>query len=285
MKKYVSYGNDTNCTDILFNDNLGNDKLRIHEIGYSKRSCEGKQAFVRDSYFIHYILDGEVDFLGKKLSGGSGFFMMPNEYAMFSTKSNQNWCCSWIQISGSDAKNLLENAGFQNRNHTFSHKAVTDIAKYLRDSIYQDYTDYDINFKFISILYNILAMHKAATVSEYESLSLTKSDEYVHQAIRYIKENYKYDISTTDIANSVNLSPNHLCKLFKKVINRTIKDYLANYRVTVAELLLEETNLSINDIANSVGYYDSMYFSQVFKKYNSSTPTDFRKKCKTGINS
>ena len=52
-------------------------------------------------------------------------------------------------------------------------------------------------------------------------------------------------------------------------------DYLTNYRVSEACSLLKNTNLSIAEIAVSVGFFDQFYFSRVFKKVKGMPPSKY----------
>ena len=57
----------------------------------------------------------------------------------------------------------------------------------------------------------------------------------------------------------------------------SIIDYINNHRIAKAEVMLMDKNISIKDVAYSVGFTDQMYFSKVFKKLKNTTPTEFRK--------
>ena len=59
------------------------------------------------------------------------------------------------------------------------------------------------------------------------------------------------------------------------------KQYLLNKRLTRAKELLKETNASVFEIANSVGYDDQLYFSRIFKKHIGISPTEYKNASKT----
>lgn len=54
-------------------------------------------------------------------------------------------------------------------------------------------------------------------------------------------------------------------------------DYLNSFRIEHAKAKLKDSNLSVNEIAYSVGFQDARYFSKLFKKYVGITPKDYRK--------
>lgn len=277
MKRYLSYGSGIHYCDIVFNDVPDGDPLTVHEIGSSFSPNGESKIFLRDSYYIHFVISGHGYFMNKELSAGCGYLMIPGEYSRFVSDENDPWHQSWIQVTGKGAGELLKKSGFFNKNHVFSHPTVPIIAQKLHDAVYDDYDNYDINLRFTSILYEILSLHRHATMPDPSSFNIKRADTHLSMALRYIKENYTNDIRTADIVKFVNVTPNHLCKIFKKYTGATLKDYLARYRISEAQKLLIETDLNINEISNAVGYYDSMYFSQVFRRYSNHTPTEFRR--------
>lgn len=64
----------------------------------------------------------------------------------------------------------------------------------------------------------------------------------------------------------VNLSPNHFCKVFKKITGKTLIEYLHLLRINEAEKMLVDTDASITEIAGNVGFSSITYFGRVFKK-------------------
>ncbi len=281
MESYFSYGTKEHFCDIIFN-NYPSDAspVTVHEIGTSAAGPGHSKVFVRESYYIHFVKKGYGYFMNERVNAGSGYIMIPGEYSFFAASEDDPWEQTWIQVDGKGAKEFLERSGFQNRNHIFTHSSVPEMCEILHKAVYADYQKYDNNLKFLSILYEILSLHRLQTMPESSQLHKNKSDNYLYSAVKYIKENYSRDITTTEIANAVNLSPNHLCKIFKKSTDLTVKNYIIRHRISEAQKLLTETNLNINEISNSVGYYDSMYFSQVFRRYGGYTPSQYREKYK-----
>lgn len=94
----------------------------------------------------------------------------------------------------------------------------------------------------------------------------------------YIKENYWMELSLSDLAAMVNLSPAYFCSLFKESYGISPINYLHNVRVECAKQLLEDTNKSVTDIAFEVGYQSIHYFSRYFKNHEGISPNDFRRR-------
>lgn len=95
---------------------------------------------------------------------------------------------------------------------------------------------------------------------------------------QYISENIgEQRLSREMIANYVFLNPDYLTRLFKKQTGLSISDYLIQQRIEYAKKMLRETNLTITEIALSVGYSNFPHFSTIFKKMTKHNPKEYRK--------
>lgn len=95
-------------------------------------------------------------------------------------------------------------------------------------------------------------------------------------AIKFITNNFNKNITLKDVADEVFLSQNYLSELFKKETGEGFYEFLSNYRIKRAKEMLITTNLKIYEVAESVGYNDSITFGRAFKKITGTTPNSFR---------
>jgi len=98
----------------------------------------------------------------------------------------------------------------------------------------------------------------------------------IEKACKFIDDNFNKDVTLEETASHCRLSSFYFSKLFKKRKKLTFIDYLTNRRIEEARKLLSETNLSIKEISQKVGYNDPNYFTRVFKRVLSTSPTSFR---------
>lgn len=103
-----------------------------------------------------------------------------------------------------------------------------------------------------------------------------KEPDPVAQAILYIQEHYSESITLESIATILNYSVPHLSALFKKGTGYSLIGYLIRIRIDKAASLLVETDVTLREIAASVGYKDPYYFGRLFKKYRGVSPARFR---------
>jgi len=99
----------------------------------------------------------------------------------------------------------------------------------------------------------------------------------IRKAISYINDNYTNRISLQEVAQYTCLSPNYLSQLFKQETGKSFLEYMTQCRVEAAKKLLVQSNLTISEIAFKLGYDMPSYFSEVFKKSEGITPSQYRK--------
>ncbi len=111
--------------------------------------------------------------------------------------------------------------------------------------------------------------------------SMVKKDSYspaIEAACAYLEKNFMSDITLEEAAGEAGLSSFYFSKLFKKVKNITFIEYLTSLRIEEAKKLLKETNMSIREVSENIGYGDQNYFTRVFKKVTGMSPSVYRAK-------
>lgn len=100
----------------------------------------------------------------------------------------------------------------------------------------------------------------------------------VEQIVSYFEDHYNEKISLDTIAENMYLSPFYISKIFKSETGDTPIRHLIHIRLEKArELLLQEKEMSIQEVAAAVGYDDAYHFSKLFKKYYGQAPSRVRK--------
>jgi transcriptional regulator GlxA family with amidase domain len=84
-------------------------------------------------------------------------------------------------------------------------------------------------------------------------------------------------LAIAEIAKIVNLSPGRLAHLFKSETGVAVQQYLTQIRLAKAKHQLEQTFLSIKEIAASAGFPSVTRFSSAFKTFVGTTPAQHRK--------
>ncbi len=108
--------------------------------------------------------------------------------------------------------------------------------------------------------------------------SVKEGNSLIEKINQYIYKHYSEDIGRNEIAAEFYLNPEYLSKIYKKQTGVSLKDYINEYRIKQAKVLLEDDSLKISEVASIVGFENFTYFSTTFKKYTSLTPNQYRKK-------
>ncbi len=100
--------------------------------------------------------------------------------------------------------------------------------------------------------------------------------DYVEKAKAYISENYNQPLSVKEVADHVHLNPEYFTRIFKKETEKNIKNYIVDCKMTLAKDLLAASNLPVSMVALEVGYNNFSHFTQIFKKIENMTPSEYR---------
>lgn len=103
-----------------------------------------------------------------------------------------------------------------------------------------------------------------------------KPTSMIERIMRTIEERYGEDLTITELAAEIYLSPNYLCLLFKQEVGKTINDYLTEVRMQAAKRLLEDPAKKIYHVCSQVGFNDTSYFTKLFKRHVGVTPSHYR---------
>jgi AraC-like DNA-binding protein len=133
---------------------------------------------------------------------------------------------------------------------------------------------YEYLDKIKKLLSNIKSDYFANTTAEQQAHSENELSEKVN---KYILANIsRNDLSIPMICEYMNISSRTLSEDYKAQTGTTMSKYIQTSRVELAKKLLLETDLSINEIAEQVGYDYALSFTRLFKKYEQVSPSEYR---------
>jgi AraC-like DNA-binding protein len=98
----------------------------------------------------------------------------------------------------------------------------------------------------------------------------------IWKARNFICEHSAEELSLTQVAKAVNISPNYLSEKFKQVTGINFVDHVARTRFEKARILLHDTGLRVSEVAFTVGFQSLSQFNRVFKRLAGTSPTQYR---------
>jgi two-component system, response regulator YesN len=102
----------------------------------------------------------------------------------------------------------------------------------------------------------------------------------IDKAVKYILENYKDNITLSDVGALVGLNTAYLSRKFKEETGTNFIDFVNTVRINKAKGYLRESNLQMYEIATAVGFSNDTYFSRMFKAIEGISPKQFQKSLK-----
>jgi LacI family transcriptional regulator len=127
---------------------------------------------------------------------------------------------------------------------------------------------------------NPILLAPRRVIERQSTSTIAVEDPHVVTASRLIREQAFTPVNIETILGEVPLSRSATFRRFKNHLGRSPKQELTHRRITRARELLEDTNLSVSEIAGRIGYNESKYFIQVFGQQMGITPLQYRKRAK-----
>ena len=164
---------------------------------------------------------------------------------------------------------------FRSRNE--NHKEVNRLIREIYQALSERKECYEITvqrnlgliFEYVFLNFNILPKSQASRIQITAQVRIQKM-------LSYIYENYADTVTLEDIANAANISKSEAGRCFNTYMNSSPIETLIQYRLQMAERLLNETNLTLHEICFECGFNSVNYFSRQFRKNYGHTPGNHR---------
>ena len=232
------------------------------------------------SYLCFIVLDGKgiLNYEGKEypLNKGDVAFIDCTKPYSHTTVEPDLWSLQWCHFNGNTMKLIYEK--YRDRGgspviHAFHMNQFTELLSSLYAVSISDDSlrDMHINEKLYRLI--TLIMEEAEirdTGSERKKLD-------INRVRKYLDEHYKERITLDDLSSSFFINKFYLTRVFRETYGSTINNYILSHRITESKQLLRFTDMSVEQIAETVGMEDSGYFARAFKKVEGISPTEYRK--------
>lgn len=238
----------------------------------------------KNSFEITYVSDGVITFhVGEKdykLHGGDVFITFPDEVHSTNLTPMSLGEIFWFQLDITNPNNIL----FLNKlasktlvNHLLHlehHLLKTDSKEMLL--LLKKSFEASFNFKnaFLSSSYLTVFLQK---LLECNTLPETKLSLDMESSVNYILTHIKDELPLEMLAKLCNLSTSQYKQKFKAQMGISPRNFINFQKIEASKLLLEK-GMDITDVAMELGFNTSSYFSVVFKRYNTYSPSEYIKK-------
>ncbi|MDO7907491.1 AraC family transcriptional regulator [Paenibacillus sp. JX-17] len=271
---------------VQINPYLLNAELNVTFAGAARPHPRHKVGPAVHNYILIHSVDqghGTFEWQRKKRRLGPGdiFIIFPGVLFSYEADHAEPWSYRWVALQGRRVTEMLESIGV----------TITDPVIRGADPAYVagilETIEHELECKSGEIIttlaadgwFRILLAEFArlnANKLHYSSADMvTDSERAVEQAIRWFQTQYMQPISIDQLATSLGYHRTHFTKVFKQLTSLSPKQYINQVRMERAKELLN-TNISIEQVGNSCGFSDPLYFSKQFRKWTGESPTHYR---------
>ena len=237
----------------------------------------------RVDYQLLYVAAGKAHFFfdGRKEVVGAGSIVLygPMEEQRYLYYSADHPEVFWVHFTGYDAKNILRYYRLTPKQHVYHTGTRSEFRWIFQRMILELQLCKPLYEEILASLLNDLLL-LICRQQEQDRQPGSIQDEII-EAIAYLSEHYNQDISVSEYAKTRHISTNHFIRSLKQYTGMTPKQYIVSLRMTNAQMLLESSSYTIQEIADFVGYGDALYFGRLFKREMGMTPSQYRKQYQT----
>ncbi len=235
-----------------------------------------------DGYpFYHYLQtekgQGTMEVGGRRFTlGEKDGILIPPFVRHSYTQDTDRWITSFATFTGTISSvlpQMLGQSGIIRVDREKGARIQEDI-----DEIMADWENLCTNAKVLSIRCYCLLTNFTDISHDRQLANEPLYRHYVAPTIKEIETHYDTPITVSELSRKVFVTPQYLCRLFRRFVGCSVYEYLTNYRISRAEeLLVSNPQAEVQHIAGQVGFTDTSHFIAMFKKFTGVTPLEFRK--------
>lgn len=207
-----------------------------------------------------------------------GIFLMPNEVHEYYAESSEDWVVDWVGLIGSGVEDFFQNTAKMTNSGVYCVAQPDDMREAMEQLIATAQSPNPIKTMDVSALTYSFLMTLLKNASTSNTNSISNRYSRLTPVLNYIEEHYAEAITLKELSELLGVTPQHLCTLFRKIMNTRIFEYINLVRIKKSkEYLLDQPGIAIRDVAHANGFEDVSYFCYIFKRIEKATPGDFRK--------
>ncbi len=272
MPKILQYPNDW----LNFHSKCSNDyPILINAAGHYNSTVpfDTYNSIGRDDYYLIYIIDGqlsiEIDGNEQIAKKGASVIFPPKYKYKYRGKPPAHYL--YAHFTGSYADDFLKECGFDNLpcviENDFNTELQNKFSLMINTYLHNEHLSIQ---KCACLLQEILIAICNDALDKADNSPLKASLKYIHSF-------FTSKIDVPYLASLEKLSNSRYITVFKKQMGKSPNEYIIDLRLQLAKSLLDNTNMSIRQISESIGYNDQYFFSRLFKKHLGISPQNYRK--------
>ncbi len=250
--------------------------LKIYSIGFSDeievtRYGPGR----RNQYIIHYVISGRGFYNSNPVLPGQGFLIYPGQSEEYFSDTDDPWSFLWVISDDDGMKEIFKRYNADADTLIFDYGEISEVKKIANEVISKKQSVLD-SLEILELFLKLGNSH----LSKENYHNKSSSDVYLDFCVNFVEANMYKNIRVDELTALLGVSQPYLYKIFKRRFNMSPKEYIIYCKIHYAKKLLKETDMSVTQISNSVGYDDVLAFSRIFSQREKISPQKFREQGK-----
>ena len=226
----------------------------------------------REGYTIHFITKGKGYFNGAPVYAGQGFLVRNGMYAHHFADKDDPWALLWITFheTDSESEKIFHEYNADSQTNIFKFNAplfVHEAIKKLKEQSGISMNSFKLLAMYLEIHCNCLTLPPDTDKT---------SEMYVDYAVNYIKNSISRSVRIKELTELIGITQPYLYHLFIERFSVSPKQYILDTKLRIAKDMLLKTDMTVTEIAKSVGYSDILTFSRFFSSKENMPPTKYR---------
>ncbi len=248
-------------------------------IGYYPSAAQHEMGRIaHDDYILIYCAEGrgylQTQLYDGPINQGDLFILPPETPHKYSSSEESPWTVFWFHFRGELAQSYYSFLYDTSASPVVNTHDIHTLSGF-RESIYVARSSFTLaSYVYVNSLLGHLLISTARAVNQ---VAKPLSGLKVEEAQEYMRQNIDKMISLDDLAKLTRLSKYHFSRRYHALTGMSPLQHFMHIKIEHACSLLEQSSLSISDIAYQLGYDDALYFSRVFKKLMKVSPRSYRK--------
>lgn len=221
---------------------------------------------------------GRLELGGREYSlrEGMGFLMAPNVPHRYEPMEAP-WITSFVTFEGSAAQQFVESV--TSAPHGVFRLRNPELADQALDRIHLACSSNNVlQAQEASAFLHLFLVTLARCAVAWDARLPLEGEGGFHEVIRYIEAHCADPLSLDELAAVAKVTPQHLCRLFRRHVNARPFAYITRVRLQKAKAtMIAHSDKSLKQIAEACGFGDPSYFTKQFHLYEGMTPQAFRR--------
>ena len=233
----------------------------------------------RLDYYLMFVSQGELTLMIRqenvRLTAGQFVILRPGYATRYSKSDSRDMTYYWAHFTGAEVDKILASCSLRDEtvyDAGVSENIINDFQRLFDNFIYRDSC---LQPATASILM-LLLVRLSRSAGSQQKKKAEAGPERLSRSLAYIHKHYSQPITVQKLAELEHLSTSRYSALFRSCMGQSPQSFIIDMRLRIAIELLSQTDLTVKQVAHTVGYTDQLYFSRLFRARKGVPPSHFQ---------